>query len=349
MAETKRCGRGIAKAAAAAVTATLLAAGMMAPGGPPALAGEAPGGELAVAPEALGPASATATPASGNERDVEAARAEEAEAERAVDDARAALEDAERELGDALRAARERADADLARARADLEAAQGDARGVTPGTVGEAEALAEVREAAADGAEGAARDAALQLPRDIWESDTEPPSSESVRNYYNQLLAAAKPDGEVTLTLGEAMQAIADAKNKLENDVQATKDIREEADRGSIGFFNSEFSIETETGTVTNKKSPTAIDILTNTSVMEQNTNTVLSSYTELDADGHFVNGTDAINLMNMLRALDWIAWCNEHVRKPNGLPEYKVTHSLMASAQRNANFSSLYDDHGYP
>lgn len=218
-----------------------------------------------------------------------------------------------------------------------------------------------VRELAATSPAGGIGDATAQNTQD--ERDVAAAHAEEVA--AEQAVVDAKRALEVaTRDQGEAAAAVAAATKDKENATDAlagaratqqmlqdTFDAAQQENRGSIGFFDSEFSVDTldGTGTVTNQKSQAAIDILTNTSVTEQNTGTVLSSYTVLDEDGHYVYNDDAIELTNMREALDWIEWCNENIRKPNNLPEYKVTHSLMASAQRNANFSSHYGEHGYP
>lgn len=59
----------------------------------------------------------------------------------------------------------------------------------------------------------------------------------------------------------------------------------------------------------------------------------------------HIGDENDATSLANVLEAIRWVRYCNQ-LRAGLGLPELLITDELMASAERNANFSTDWYDH---
>lgn len=121
-------------------------------------------------------------------------------------------------------------------------------------------------------------------------------------------------------------QAADQAARNLEAARQDASGEQAQGGKGSAGFFQ-------ESG------DGRAASVLTDPAV-ERGTGTSFGDYVDLGADG------DATSIDNMLAALDWIEYCNEHYRKPNGLPELLVTDEAMAVAQRNADFSTSHYQH---
>lgn len=142
--------------------------------------------------------------------------------------------------------------------------------------------------------------------------------------------AAVATEGEKQQAVGAANTAVSsaqsnvNAKQQAVDAEQARLDVLDE--RGSVGFFES-------------KGSTLEASYLTDTTTVEDTTKTTFASHTNIGSP------TDATALQNMLDALDWIDYCNA-IRANEGLPALKVTDGMMASAQRNANFSTYYYNH---
>ncbi|MBR3328016.1 MAG: hypothetical protein IKG22_11915 [Atopobiaceae bacterium] len=151
----------------------------------------------------------------------------------------------------------------------------------------------------------------------------------------------AASDYEAALTAEQAKKGVRDAAQADVNTKQAAVDAAEaaaavEVAKGSIGFFDA-------------KGSTTASGYLTDTTSMGYYSGGSVSfaSLTNVGA------ATDATALANMLEAIDWIEYCNNTYRVPNGLAPLKISDNMMASAQRNANFSTYrythaLDENGY-
>ena len=103
---------------------------------------------------------------------------------------------------------------------------------------------------------------------------------------------------------------------------------------GSVAFFDK-------------VGSTTASGYLTNTTATEGPVSSGYYSRPATTFASHTTIGGehDATSLQNMLDAIAWIKYCNE-IRAKQGLSALLVTDELMASAQRNANFSTEYYDH---
>lgn len=131
--------------------------------------------------------------------------------------------------------------------------------------------------------------------------------------------------------VGRLSEQVAAAKERQKT-AQATYDAAKSANKGSISFFQS-VGATAAAGYLTNRSSVGYDDSGHHTTF-----------YATMTPGGQY----DATNIENMLEALDWIEYCNTHYRKPNGLSTLLVTDTMMASAQRNANFSTWSYSHAY-
>ncbi len=122
--------------------------------------------------------------------------------------------------------------------------------------------------------------------------------------------------------VAEAQKAVDEATAALEAAKESTESATQQVAKGSVGFFE-------EMG------SENAVLYLTDSETLEDNTGTRYSEHIHVDS------AADASALDNVLESLNWIDYCNATYRLPNGLSELKVTDDIMASAQRNADFST--------
>ena len=142
---------------------------------------------------------------------------------------------------------------------------------------------------------------------------------------------AAKENADKAVTNAEddvkdAEAASAAANKAVEEAQKAVDAAKEQVAKGSVGFFQEEGDT-------------VAAGYLLDQESIEGSTQTTFWSHTDLGGE------TDATNLKNMLDALDWIDYCNE-IRASVGLAALKVSDGMMASAQRNANFSTYKYQH---
>lgn len=155
-------------------------------------------------------------------------------------------------------------------------------------------------------------------------------NASDIANAQTALDAAQTEESAKQQAVADADAAVSEAQanvNAKQQAVNAAQAAVSQLDaQGSVGFFLA-------------KGSTLEASYLTNTSTVEYSTNTTYASHTNIGSL------TDATAFQNMLDALDWIDYCNQ-IRADNGLSALKVTDGMMASAQRNANFSTFHYGH---
>ncbi|MBR3312508.1 MAG: hypothetical protein IKG18_00060 [Atopobiaceae bacterium] len=188
---------------------------------------------------------------------------------------------------------------------------------------------AKVNRDAKQGALESAETAAAKNADDILDAEAELAEAQRVANDAQAPVTTAA--NALKAAQGEydaATQAVNDAQDAVDVIVNAAE---AKAAEGSVRFFRESGSAAaesylTDTTTVACEWDGAALG--------------TFASFTQIGS------ATDATALENMLEALDWIEYCNENYRTPNGLPAYLVSDNMMASAQRNANFSTTYYQH---
>lgn len=244
----------------------------------------------------------------------EAAEAAVDEAEKTLGQREAALEEAER----AAQTAEGDCDQAAANERAAKDASDAAGRDLRDAEAQQASATDELEQATTEHEAASER---LEEAREEKDArDRAVGEREEDKRQADANFTAAEKEVE------RCQQAADQAARDLEAARQDASGEQAQGGKGSAGFFQ-------ESG------ADAAASVLTDPAV-ERGTNTSFGEYVDLGADG------DATSIDNMLEALDWIEYCNEHYRKPNGLPELLVTDEAMAVAQRNADFSTSHYQH---
>ncbi len=203
----------------------------------------------------------------------------------------------------------------------------------------QAEATAKSNWEAKDAASQQADQTASQAEQAKNAAETDKSTAKSALDAANAILAEKQEaQRKAQAALEDAQQAQASAASVLA-EKQAAYDAAKQAyddflAGGTVAFFDAMGSTAASgylTDT-TSKEGPV-------TTGNNQRPATTFASHTEIGGED------DATALGNMLAAIQWIKYCNQ-IRAELNLPALLVTDELMASAERNANFSTYYYDH---
>lgn len=247
------------------------------------------------------------------------ANASAQELEQQLNAAQDAYNDAEQAVEDAERANQEAQDA-LAQAQ-------------------QAEATAKSNWEAKDAASQQADQTASQAEQAKNVAETDKSTAKSALDAANAILAEKQEaQRKAQAALEDAQQAQASAASVLAEKQAAYDAAKKVYDDflagGTVAFFD-EMGSTTASGYLTDttsKEGPV-------TTGNNQRPATTFASHTEIGGE------YDATSLQNIYYAIQWLKYCNQ-IRTEFNLPALLVTDELMASAERNANFSTYYYDH---
>lgn len=266
----------------------------------------------------------------------ESAEEEYEKAQQDVDAAKAASDEeaVEQLTADVAKAQDEYADAKAAqeRAQSEVEKAEQD-ESVAKEAYDEAQKDATTAQEAAQTAQTGYEDAkkeAEEAARALEDAQSAVTAAESEKQAAEQSLHdAEEQQRKAQEAFEQANQANEDAIAKGQ---QVLETQRNPFTGGSVQFFEDQ-------------KSETAAGYLLNEDAVEATTNTTFFSHTD-------IGGTvDATSIDNMIEAVKWVIYCNEQRQKVAEelgikLDDLLITDEMMASAQRNANFSTYYYEH---